>query len=75
VKTIIQILWSNYASFISLRQGCPPSAGFQKISLNVDSGAYTAPEKVGFRGSEDFQRNFGYRGTWLNVSEIIWHNI
>lgn len=50
-------------TLFSVRQGYFLKAGFGKIASNIgDSGVYIVPKPA---------RNFGYVGTWLNISELF----
>lgn len=62
-------------ALFSVRRGCLPKVGFEKIASNVgESRVHMAPKTArlgGFQGLGDFQMNFGYLVTWLNISELF----
>lgn len=72
VKTIPQI-FGQVNSFIFCQTGLSPQSRVWENSFELRRyGIYIAPQSArlgGFQGLEDFQRNFGYVGTWLNISK------
>lgn len=67
----------NYLVKFSVKQGCLPKVVFEKIASTIgDSGVYNPKDCItkdcmtrGSQGLGNFQRKFGYIGTWLNPSK------
>ena len=68
-----QLPWSNYTSFIFFQAGHLRNAGFEKIALSTREGRVCiSPKTAGeIQGLRDFQRNFGYEGIWLKITELF----
>lgn len=61
-------------SFMFYQTGLSPKVRFEKIASNTgEGGVYIVLKRCKtrvFQELEDFQRNFGYVGTWLNISKL-----